>query len=305
MAQRAAAIAVIDAAHGDADIDATADQHDDDDDVVASSSTQQQEDTRPAPRVIGPSAASVGARLAAAKATMVSALASCACPSTHGIIPTAANPLPTTHSQAPTIQRAATGQFPRLPVVPPAHELITTALKRAERVAVPKTVKNEAQRAKARTARLLDTLTKEVSVPLGVLLKGFPPPHTLHPFETALLQLTVGEERYVKTLMRVRALRKSVVEVGKGHAGRAAKCATKKEALVVAEEGMEAVQRVYTKVCPVSLHLSPTHHTLSPAHHPTHHTFSPPYHPIHITPYTSPSPPHHITFPPPHIIRVW
>lgn len=124
------------------------------------------------------------------------------------------SPLPHTHTQgAASSARAATGQFPRLPIVPPAHELITTAIKRAERVAVPKTVKNEAQRAKARTARLLDTLTKEVSVPLGVLIRGFPPPHVLHPFETALLQLTVGEERYVRTLARVNALRKSVLEV--------------------------------------------------------------------------------------------
>lgn len=37
-------------------------------------------------------------------------------------------------------------------------------------------------------------------------------------------------------------------QVGKGHAGRAAKCLTKKEALAVAQEGIEAVERVYAKV---------------------------------------------------------
>lgn len=91
-----------------------------------------------------------------------------------------------------------------------------TAVKRAERVSVPKTIKNEAQRAKARTARLLDTLTKEVAVPLGKLVRGFPPPSALHPFETALLQLTVGEDRYERTVARVDALRKSVLEVCSG-----------------------------------------------------------------------------------------
>ena len=60
----------------------------------------------------------------------------------------------------------------------------------------------------------MDALTKELAVPLGRYCKAFPPPGRLHPFERALLALTVGEQRYEDTLQRVDTLRKTVLEVG-------------------------------------------------------------------------------------------
>jgi nucleolar GTP-binding protein len=51
-------------------------------------------------------------------------------------------------------------------------------------------------------AKQLDALTKELTVPLGQWLKGFPEVSALHPFEVALLELTLGEDRYDKTLKR-------------------------------------------------------------------------------------------------------
>jgi nucleolar GTP-binding protein len=64
-----------------------------------------------------------------------------------------------------------------------------------------------------RAARQLDTLTKEVAVPLGKYMKGFPEVSKLHPFEQALLELTLGAGTYENTLARVNTLRKSVLEV--------------------------------------------------------------------------------------------
>lgn len=55
---------------------------------------------------------------------------------------------------------------------------------------------------------------KELTVPLGKYGKSFPPPARLHPFERALLALTVGEQRYVDSLQRVDNLRKTLLEVG-------------------------------------------------------------------------------------------
>ena len=67
-----------------------------------------------------------------------------------------------------------------------------------------------------RAARALDTLMKELCVPLGAYIKGFPAPARLHPFERALLELTVGAGTYERVLARVEALRRSTVEVRRG-----------------------------------------------------------------------------------------
>ena len=58
----------------------------------------------------------------------------------------------------------------------------------------------------------MDTLTKEVAVPLGVYMKGFPAVQRLHPFEQAMLELTSGTQAYEKVLSKVDSLRKSVLQ---------------------------------------------------------------------------------------------
>lgn len=58
----------------------------------------------------------------------------------------------------------------------------------------------------------MDTLTKEVAVPLGTYMKGFPSVQRLHPFEQAMLELTWGTKTYEKVLTKVDSLRKSVLE---------------------------------------------------------------------------------------------
>ncbi len=56
-------------------------------------------------------------------------------------------------------------------------------------------------------------------MPLGAYIRGFPAPARLHPFERALLELTVGAGTYERVLARVDALRRSTVEVRSQGAG--------------------------------------------------------------------------------------
>ena len=58
----------------------------------------------------------------------------------------------------------------------------------------------------------MDTLTKEVAVPLGVYMKSFPTVQRLHPFEQAMLELTWGTQPYEKVLGKVDSLRKSILQ---------------------------------------------------------------------------------------------
>lgn len=140
-----------------------------------------------------------------------------------------------------------TGAFARLPMVPVSTEIIESALKRAGRIAANKKLKNEAQKARSRAAKQMDTLTKEVAVPLGTYMKGFPSVQRLHSFEQAMLELTWGTQTYEKVLTKVDSLRKSILEVGKGYAGRANKATTKAEAAAICEEGFASVEKLYLK----------------------------------------------------------
>lgn len=139
------------------------------------------------------------------------------------------------------------GSFQLLPMVAPAVEIIDSAVRRAQRVPASTKLKNEAARARNRVARQMDVLMKELTQRLGEYEKGFPPIERLHPFEAALLELTVGTATYNKTLARVGALRKAVVEVSKGYARAAGKVTKKKDALVLQEEGFQKVQAVYER----------------------------------------------------------
>jgi len=143
-----------------------------------------------------------------------------------------------------------TGAFQRLPMVSPSREIIESALRRAERTGGNKALKNEGARAKNKAARQLDALMKELTGPLGTYERGFPPILRLHPFEKALLELTVGPGTYDRALARVCALRKASVEVAKGYAGRASKAANKKEAIALQVEGFARVEAVFTRGAP-------------------------------------------------------
>ncbi len=140
-----------------------------------------------------------------------------------------------------------TGAFQKLPMVSPSYEIIETALKRADRVGYNKKLKNDGARAKNRAARQLDTLMKELTKPLGIYAEGFLHPDELHPFERALLALSVGEEQYAHCVEGVRSLRKKVVGVSKSYAGQCSKSPTKKEALDLRDEGFAKVESTYKR----------------------------------------------------------
>ncbi|GLC36316.1 hypothetical protein PLESTB_000774700 [Pleodorina starrii] len=148
--------------------------------------------------------------------------------------------------QAEEQRRRFVGQLQCVPHVISSLEHLGSARKRASKVTPSAGIKNEAERERSRAARRLDTLMKELSVPLGRYLAGFPAPARLHPFEGALLALTVGEGAYTAALQRVDKLRRAVQEVGKGAAGRAAQAPNKAAATALSEEGAEAIEAVFS-----------------------------------------------------------
>jgi nucleolar GTP-binding protein len=105
------------------------------------------------------------------------------------------------------------GALQKVPVISPPDELAASALKRALKVQPAAGLKNEADKERSRAAKQLDTHMKELSVPLSRYLKSFPPLSALHPFEAALLDLTVGAATYASVLGKADALRKSIQEV--------------------------------------------------------------------------------------------
>lgn len=147
----------------------------------------------------------------------------------------------------PPKRTVSTGAFQRLPMVAPSREIIESAVRRAERVGGNKKLKNEAARAKNRAARQLDGLMKELAAPLGTYERGFPRRSRLHPFENALLELTVGSASYDRALVRIAALRKASVEVAKGYAARAGKAANKRDALALQAEGFSRVEAIFNR----------------------------------------------------------
>ena len=132
-------------------------------------------------------------------------------------------------------------------MVAPARETIESALRRAERIGANNKLKNEAARARNHSARQLDALMKGLAVPLGSYERGFPQPSRLHPFERALMELTIGTGRYEKVMAKIIALRKASVEVAKGYAARSSKAANKREALALRQEGFSRVEAVYDR----------------------------------------------------------
>ena len=139
------------------------------------------------------------------------------------------DPGPSDVRQSPRAHMA-TGRLQSLPQVAPLEEHLASALRRTARLQPSKATRKSSRRDIALQAQRLDALTKELAVPLGRYIKGFPSPERLHPFEAALLDLTVGTGRYDRTLQRVDALRKRILEEGKAAAARANRCTNIKDA---------------------------------------------------------------------------
>ncbi|KAG1665231.1 hypothetical protein FOA52_011419 [Chlamydomonas sp. UWO 241] len=138
------------------------------------------------------------------------------------------------------------GMLQSVPAVPQPQETLASAIKRASRCTPSSGIKNEAEKERNRAARQMDTLMKELSVPLTRFLGAFPKYESLHPFEQALLQLTVGAAQYVGTLAKVDSLRKSLQQTGKSFAARASDAPNKAGAVQIASEGLEQLTNIYS-----------------------------------------------------------
>jgi len=171
---------------------------------------------------------------------------------------------PATNSPRPPLPP---GAFARLPVVPLPAEHLAGATRRAFRGAnkpaktagtsTPAPATKQRQAPAAAAASRLDALAQAVCTPLGALTRAFPPPASLHPFEAALLDLTLastaggsapegsGTARYEKTLARVDAGRRAVLEAGKAAAAAAARSKTKAAAVEAETAGREALTAAY------------------------------------------------------------
>eukprot|EP00614_Pseudopedinella_elastica_P009186 CAMPEP_0172589296 /NCGR_PEP_ID=MMETSP1068-20121228/8070_1 /TAXON_ID=35684 /ORGANISM="Pseudopedinella elastica, Strain CCMP716" /LENGTH=457 /DNA_ID=CAMNT_0013384865 /DNA_START=38 /DNA_END=1411 /DNA_ORIENTATION=- len=146
--------------------------------------------------------------------------------------------------------RMGTGGLKALPAITPANELISRARKKAYYVKEDTKLKNARQRARKHAAMQLDTLTKELSVPLRTVVEGYRRQlGRLHPYEAVVAALTVralerdGTATLEDCLAQVKATHKKVLEVGKASAAACNKAESAAEAMELAELGTEATVR--------------------------------------------------------------
>ncbi|CAM6105566.1 unnamed protein product [Calypogeia fissa] len=142
---------------------------------------------------------------------------------------------------------AKTGAFQQLPMVSPAYEILGSALRKARMVRPTKGIMNVAKRERNRGAKQLDALIKELALPLKMYLQRFPRRQELHAYESALLELTLGEGKYEEVLERVDYLRKKVLDTGKNWASLCAKSTTKQEAEERLKEGFTKLEEVFNR----------------------------------------------------------
>ena len=138
------------------------------------------------------------------------------------------------------------GALNRLPNVSPGEQLIASAVKRASRVTPNRGLK-EAARERSKGQKQLDALTAGLCTPLKGYVKGFPSPERLHPFERALLELTLSDKKYRTTIEHVDTLRKGLLGVGKGFSAQVTKTTGIKDAEAVREQGFKEVEAFYRR----------------------------------------------------------
>mmetsp|Transcript_28622 Transcript_28622/g.70572 ORF Transcript_28622/g.70572 Transcript_28622/m.70572 type:complete len:470 (-) Transcript_28622:243-1652(-) len=138
-----------------------------------------------------------------------------------------------------------TGILMKVPNVAPAKDIVQSALKRASRVTPTKGLKDPTLKERNRSAKQLDALTTNLCKPLGEYVKGFPRLERLHPFERALLELTLRDGHYDATLHQVDLLRKGMLGIGKGFTSRAAKATGPQRAIAIREEAFKEMESYY------------------------------------------------------------
>ncbi|XP_022733699.1 nucleolar GTP-binding protein 1 isoform X5 [Durio zibethinus] len=97
------------------------------------------------------------------------------------------------------------GAFQKLPMVMPSIDMFHSALRKAKRTLPTKGIANIAKRERNRGAKQLDALMKELAVPLRGYIENFPKRMYLHPYEQSLIELTLGDGNYEKSLSKKEA----------------------------------------------------------------------------------------------------
>jgi nucleolar GTP-binding protein len=105
----------------------------------------------------------------------------------------------------------------------------------------------DAARERNKSAKQLDALTTGVCKPLKEYVKGFPAPERLHPFERALLELTLSDKKYRMTIEAVDSMRKGILGIGKGYASQVTKTTGIKDAEELREKGFAEVESYYRR----------------------------------------------------------
>ena len=138
------------------------------------------------------------------------------------------------------------GIFTRLPSVAAAAELKASARKRATRATPGKGLK-DAAREKSLGVKRLEAMTSAYCTPLKTYVKGFPNPDRFHPFERALLELTLSDKKYRTTVEAVDVMRKGLYGIGKGYAAQVNNQRQSAEMKATTEKGMNEMEAYYAK----------------------------------------------------------
>lgn len=139
------------------------------------------------------------------------------------------------------------GLLQGVPTVHDPEDTLSGARRRAERVAKSKTIKNQKELACNWGTRSIDEMTRNLTDPLKLYVSRFPPPARLHPFESELLDLSIGVQRYATAVQNVNSLRKSISATGKEAMARAARASSKNDALSLREQGFETLASAWRK----------------------------------------------------------
>ncbi len=116
-----------------------------------------------------------------------------------------------------------------LPTIATAEELVERALRRASRLT--SRIRDPRHRARELSARKIQAITDNLADPLHKVVKQYPSVDRLHPFDRALLELTVDVDGFRQALGGIDWARKEVLRLGNGFAAQVRKAGTPARAL--------------------------------------------------------------------------
>ena len=136
---------------------------------------------------------------------------------------------------------------PTLPSVAAASELKTSARKKATRATPGKGLKDPALREMSLSVKRLQAMTSGYCNPLKTYVKGFPNPDRFHPFERALLELTLSDKKYRTTVEAVDKMRKILYGIGKGYASQVNNQQRINDMKATTDKGLNEMEAYYSK----------------------------------------------------------